>query len=199
MTVAFCVNINTIEVLIMTEEYLSQRAFAQLPEVGVSNVRINKLVKEGRIPTVDGKIPKTAGISAWQTCRVNGFENAAKGGHKGGRNARKNKANESMRDDGDEDASDPVWGPRFNKAKALEKEAMAKKREFELEVDKGNYVHIDEIKAEASDLAATLRQKIFSLAPIIATQAEGKNANQIERIVEIELNEALKELQNMGE
>lgn len=177
----------------MNEEYLSQRQFALLPEVGLSAARINVLVKAGRIPLVDGKVPKHAGIKALKDNIVTGFENAATGGKKGGR-----KRTESTRDDDDAAPDDPTWGPRFNRAKALEKEAMAKKREFELEVDKGNYVHIDDLKAEASELAAVLRQKLFSLAPIIATQAEGKDANQIERIVEIELNEAMQSLQDMG-
>lgn len=175
----------------MTEEYLSQRAFAALPEVGVSHVRINKLIKEGRLPTNEnGKIPKSEGIEAWKTCRVIGFEKAAEGGKRGGYNARKPKDEDSIEDAGN-------YTDRLNKAKTRKEEALAEHKILELAVLKKEYIKISEVKEDAQKLAAMIRQKIISVAPIIAANAEGKNSNQIQRIVEIELNEALKDLQKL--
>lgn len=186
----------------MTEEYLSQRAFAALPEVGVSHVRINKLIKEGRLPTnEDGKIPKEEGIKAWSTCRVAGFEKAAEAGKKFGGDPKKTKNNgpaRSLDRDDDEDA-DGEWGARYNKAKTLEKEEMARKRRFDNEVEEGRYVLKSEVKQEASALAGMIKQKLISIAPIVAVTAEGKTGLQIQKIVEFHINEALKQLQEMGQ
>lgn len=194
----------------MQEEYLSQRAFAALPEVGVSHVRINKLIKEGRIPTNDdGKIPKNAGIEAWKTCRVIGFEKAGAAGKKYGGDPRKTKKEvrgfrHDQIEDHDEDDSDDEepkksdLGARYNKAKTLEKEWMARRRQLDYEVELGKYVLVEEVKAEASKLAAMVRQQIISVSPAIAARAEGKTITQIQRIVEEELNIALEQLQKIG-
>ena len=176
----------------MTEEYLSQRAFAALPEVAVSHVRINKLIKEGRLPTNEnGKIPKLKGIEAWKNCRVVGFEKAGEAGAKfGGAKAKKTETTE------EEGGNYTV---RLNKAKTEKEESLAEYKKIELAILKKNYILIADVKEDAQKLAALIRQKIISVAPIIAANAEGKNSNQIQRIVEIELNEALKDLQKLGE
>lgn len=184
----------------MQEEYLSQRAFAALPEVGVSHVRINKLIKEGRIPTnADGKIPKNAGIEAWKTCRVVGFEKAAAAGAKYGGDPKKTKNRSGMTRsvDDDEPVDSTDLGARYNKAKTLEKEEMARKRRFENDVEEGKYVLKSDVRAEASELAGSVKQKLISIAPIIAVTAEGKTATQIQKIVEKHINEALGMLQEL--
>lgn len=174
----------------MTEEYLSQRAFAALPEVAVSHVRINKLIKEGRLPTNEnGKIPKLKGIEAWKNCRVVGFEKAGEAGAKfGGAKAKKTETTEEGGN----------YTVRLNKAKTEKEESLAEYKKIELAILKKNYILIADVKDEAQKLAAMIRQKIISVAPIIAANAEGKNSNQIQRIVEIELNEALRDLQKLG-
>lgn len=178
----------------MSEEFLSQRAFAALPEVGVSHVRINKLIKEGRIPTNEsGKIPKEQGINAWNSCRVIGFEKAAIAGAKYGGSKQKKepeKENEESPEKGN-------YSARLNKAKAEKEEILAEQKKLELAILKRDYIQIAEVKDDAQKLAALIRQKIISVAPIIAANAEGKTSNQIQRIVEIELNEALRDLQKL--
>lgn len=175
----------------MTEEYLSQRAFAALPEVGVSHVRINKLIKEGRLPTnADGKIPKSKGVEAWKTCRVIGFEKAGAAGAKFGGAKSKKQQEETNPEQGN-------FTERLNKAKTIKEEALAEHKKLELSILKRDHILISEVKEEAQKLAAMIRQKIIAVAPIIGVNAEGKNSNQIQRIVEIELNEALKDLQKL--
>ena len=208
MLMPFCVTINAIKgVVTMTEEYLSQRAFAALPEVAVSHVRINKLIKEGRLPTNEnGKIPKQKGIEAWKTCRVAGFEKAGKAGAKFGgyhKTTKNNGPARSLDDDYDPDAdddvdlNDPQWTPRLNKAKAIVQEQLAIKRKFENEVEQGKYVLKSDVRQEASHLASEIKQALISIAPIIAVTAEGKKALQIQKIVEKNLNEVLKQLQKV--
>lgn len=185
----------------MTEEYLSQRAFAALPEVGVSHVRINKLIKEGRLPTSEnGKIPKSKGIEAWKTCRVIGFEKAGAAGAKYGGPKVKAKPETEDENGDDEDEEAPAKGNysgRLNKAKAEKEEVLAEHKKLELAILKRDYILIAQVKDDAQKLAAMIRQKIISVAPIIAANSEGKNSSQIQRIVEIELNEALKDLQKL--
>lgn len=191
----------------MTEEYLSQRAFAALPEVAVSHVRINKLIKEGRLPTNEnGKIPKQKGIDVWKNCRVIGFEKAAKAGAKFGGDPKKTKNNGPSRsldedhhldEDDDADVNDPQWTPRLNKAKAIVQEQLAIKRKFENEVEQGKYVLKSDVRQEASHLASEIKQALISIAPIIAVTAEGKKALQIQKIVEKNLNEVLRQLQKV--
>ncbi len=174
----------------MNEELLSARAFATL--VDKSNVYISRLVKAGKIPTIDGKIPRETGLKAYHSSKRAGYENIS---------ARFEKEKATAAE------SKPVLtgmdgikaNEQYNKARAIEKTLMVKLKEIELKEAQGLLVPIEQVKADAEEIAIMVRQKILSVAPIIATQAEGKTASQIERIVEIELNEAMKELQNHGD
>jgi hypothetical protein len=57
----------------MADELLSHRAFAAL--VGCSNVWVSKQVKSGKLPTdASGKIPKAAGLVAFQAAQVVGYD-----------------------------------------------------------------------------------------------------------------------------
>lgn len=185
----------------MTDELLTQAQFALL--VGVSAPRINKLVKSGRIPLVNKKIPKEAGLSAWNNREI-GFEKAAVAGKKHGGDPRTTKKeikgfdHDKLEEDNDDVApQDSDLGARYNKAKTEEKEWMAKKRELEYLVEKKKYIPVSDVKHEMQTLAGLIKQKLLSTAVVIATRSEGKNINQIQRIAEIEINEALKELQKL--
>lgn len=189
----------------MQEEYLSQRAFAALPEVGVSHVRINKLIKEGRIPTNDdGKIPKNAGIEAWKTCRVVGFEKAGEAGKKYGGDPRKTKkAVRGFRhdqihgeDEDDEAPQDSDLGARYNKAKTEEKEWMARRRRLDYEIEKKKWVLVEDVKREAGEVAAELVKQFSSLPARISVSLENKEASFIQQALENELNEIIKVLHN---
>jgi hypothetical protein len=188
----------------MEDEYLSQRAFAALPEVGVSHVRINKLINQGRLPTNEnGKIPKLAGIEAWKTCRVLGFEKAAVAGAKHGGNPRTTKKqirgydhDNPDNDDDDAPPQDSDLGARYNKAKTLEKEWMAKRRQLDYEIEKKKWVLVDDVKREAAEVASELVKKFSSLPSRVSVTLENKDANYIQDILEHELNEIIKGLHN---
>ena len=146
------------------------------------------------------------GIEAWKTCRVAGFEKAGKAGAKFGgyhKTTKNNGPARSLDDDYDPDAdddvdlNDPQWTPRLNKAKAIVQEQLAIKRKFENEVEQGKYILKSDVKQEASELAGMIKQKLISIAPIIAVTAESKTATQIQKIVERHINEALKQLQGL--
>ena len=180
-------------------ELLSARAFAKL--VGNSNVYISRLVKEGRLPTINGKIPQAEGLIA--------YEENKKPGYDGNRelNAAKRQQPQIIIQKEELPPPDPIKtgtsaaksNEAYNKARAYEKTVQAKIKDIELKRLQGELVPIAEVKEDAQKLAALIRQKIISVAPIIAANAEGKTSNQIQRIVEIELNEALKDLQKLGE
>ena len=180
-------------------DLLSARAFAKL--VGNSNVYISRLVKEGRLPTINGKIPQAEGLIA--------YEENKKPGYDGNRelNAAKRQQPQIIIQKEELPEPEPIktgtsaakTNEKYNKARAYEKTVQAKIKDIELKRLQGELVPIAEVKEDAQKLAALIRQKIISVAPIIAANAEGKTSNQIQRIVEIELNEALKDLQKLGE
>ena len=180
-------------------ELLSARAFAKL--VGNSNVYISRLVKEGRLPTINGKIPQAEGLIA--------YEENKKPGYDGNRelNAAKRQQPQIIIQKEELPEQEPIKtgtsaaksNEQYNKARAYEKTVQAKIKDIELKKLQGELVAVSDVKDEAQKLAAMIRQKIISVAPIIAANAEGKTSNQIQRIVEIELNEALKDLQKLGE
>ena len=180
-------------------ELLSARAFAKL--VGNSNVYISRLVKEGRLPTINGKIPQAEGLIA--------YEENKKPGYDGNRelNAAKRQQPQIIIQKEELPEPEPIKtgtsaaksNEQYNKARAYEKTVQAKIKDIELKKLQGELVAVSDVKDEAQKLAAMIRQKIISVAPIIAANAEGKTSNQILRIVEIELNEALRDLQKLGE
>lgn len=178
-------------------ELLSARAFAKL--VGNSNVYISRLVKEGRLPTINGKIPQAEGLIA--------YEENKKPGYDGNRelNAAKRQQPQIIIQKEELPEPEPIKtgtsaaksNEQYNKARAYEKTVQAKIKDIELKKLQGELVAVSDVKDEAQKLAAMIRQKIISVAPIIAANAEGKTSNQILRIVEIELNEALRDLQKL--
>ena len=178
-------------------ELLSARAFAKL--VGNSNVYISRLVKEGRLPTINGKIPKDDGLIA--------YEENKKPGYDGNRelNARNRQQPQIIIQKEELPDPEPIKtgtsaaksNEAYNKARAYEKTVQAKIKDIELKKLQGELVAVSDVKDDAQELAAMIRQKIISVAPIIAANAEGKTSNQILRIVEIELNEALRDLQKL--
>lgn len=178
-------------------ELLSARAFAKL--VGNSNVYISRLVKEGRLPTINGKIPKDDGLIAYEENKKPGYDNTRE------LNAAKRQQPQIIIQKEELPPPEPIKtgtsaaksNEAYNKARAYEKTVQAKIKDIELKKLQGELVEVAAVKEDAQKLAAMIRQKIISVAPIIAANAEGKTSNQIQRIVEIELNEALKDLQKL--
>lgn len=185
-------------VIKMSNELLTQGEFAKL--VGVSAPRISKLVKAGRIPLVDKKIPKEAGLTAWNNKHI-GFERAAEAGKKFGgdpRTTKNNSIRQSLDEDDDVAPDDSDLGKRYNLAKTLEKEEMARKRKFENEVEQGKYVLKSNIEREAATIAAEMVKAFMGIPSRISVSLENKEASYIQEALEHELNEVIKVLHENG-
>lgn len=194
-------------------QLLSQRQFAK--EIGRSHVWVKKLVDQGKIPTVDGKIPLQEGLKAYEASQQLGYEanreNAAKQRTK---NPAKPKAEpkpkkpkaepkqEPKFDLPDDDEMLPATGmvsvdkvaQMFNRAKLAEKTFQAKLKELDFKEKQGNLLPKDVIEADASATAEELRGLLFSISPRIAPICEGKPAREIEVIIENAINDALNAL-----
>ena len=188
---------------------LSQREFAK--EIGRSHVWVSKLVKSGKLPTKDGKIPLEAGLQAYNDSQQLGYEGNREHAAKQRAQAAKSKTaaqKQQKRADPDiqipdDDESLPTTGiitndkvaQQFNRAKTAEKTFMAKLRELEYKEKQGLLIPKEQIEADAAATAEELRGLLFAIGPRIAPICESKPAREIEVIIEEAINEALTSLQ----
>lgn len=185
-------------------QLLSQRQFAK--EIGRSHVWVKKLVDQGKIPTVDGKIPLQEGLKAYEASQQLGYEanreNAAKHRTKNPAKPKAEPKQEPKFDLPDDDEMLPATGmvsvdkvaQMFNRAKLAEKTFQAKLKELDFKEKQGNLLPKDVIEADASATAEELRGLLFSISPRIAPICEGKPAREIEVIIENAINDALNAL-----
>lgn len=187
---------------------LSQREFAK--EIGRSHVWVSKLVKAGKLPVVNGKIPLEAGLKAYQSSQQLGYDANRDHGQK-------------QRDKAAEKAAKPVSKPinqeiavtlpadddqlpttsgitsdkvtaAFNRARLAEKTFMAKLKELDYKEKQGLLITKDEVEADAAAIAEELRGLLFAIGPRIAPICEGKSAREIEVIIEEAINDSLSAL-----
>ena len=180
-------------------EKLSQRAFAK--HVGCSPSWINKLVKSGKIPLdAKGKIDVAVGMKAYEASQQPGYENNRE-------HAKKQRAASKSKKSGGQDVELPDDAPltggnatvekvnqAFNKARLAEKTFMAKLRELEFKEKQGLLIPKEVVEADAANTAEELRGLLFAIGPRIAPLCEGKQARQIEAIIEEAINDALQAL-----
>lgn len=167
----------------MADEFVSQAEFAR--QVGVTAQRINKLVKDGRIPVnADKKIPIKAGFKAFDKIQKNA-------------KAFKEIYSKTILP---EDDNAPMSGSTskamnvteaFNKARLAEKTYQAKLKEIEYKLKTGELVESQKVRADAQATASALRDRLMSTPVRIAGLCEGRTAREIEEIIEDALNEAL--------
>lgn len=195
------------------DEYVSQKAFAE--KVGRSAVWINRLVKQGKLPSNEkGKIPLKAGLVAFEAAKVPGYDgNRAWGEQQRKAGKAKKAAKKAVKqpqevlvdlpDDpesilGDMDVNNLTIAEineQFNRAKLAEKTYQARLKELEYKEASGQLIPIGDVEADAASTGAEVRERLLSIAPRIAGVCEGKTAREIERIVEDAVNEALEGLQ----
>lgn len=187
---------------------LSQREFAK--EIGRSHVWVSKLVKSGKLPVIDGKIPLEAGLKAYKDSQQLGYEANREHGQKQREEAAK-KENKpvstpkqqdhaiSLPDD-DEPlpttsslTSDKVTAA-FNRARLAEKTFMAKLKELDFKEKQGLLIPKDQVEQDAAAIAEELRGLLFAIGPRIAPICEGKPAREIEVIIEEAINDSLTSL-----
>lgn len=195
-------------------EYVSQREFAK--HIGRSHVWVNRLVKEGKIPSNDkGRIPLQDGLRAYEASQQPGYDANRAHGEKQRRAAkkttRKTAAKKSAASktlpvqtlpDDDDDAPLPSSGfvpvekinAAYNKARLAEKTFQAKLKELEYQEAKGQLIPIDVVKSDAAHAGTEIREKLSSIGARIASICEGKTAREIEGIIDDAINEALEAL-----
>lgn len=185
---------------------LSQRAFAK--EIGRSNVWVSKLVKQGKLPLIDGKIPLEDGLKAYEASQQVGYEtnrelNAQKRQAKSKpkttkKTTEKKKPEEqfTIPDDDQLTSTGTVSVDRvsaaFNKARLAEKTYQAKLRELEFKEKQGLFISKEEIESDAKNTAEELRGMLIAIPAQIADLCEGKEAREIEGIIEDAINDAMK-------
>lgn len=192
-------------------EYLSARKFAEL--VGVSNVQISKLVKQGRLPTNEkGQIPRNEGLAAYESSKRLGYENnrehnakvrAASKAKKPSK-AEQNKSPppvappSDVNGDGDDvplAPSDTRISKRaadmYNVARAKKETENAKLAELKRRQIEGELVERSAVQAEAAQVWSEVREQLLAIPPRVAPVCEGKTAREIENLIDAEINMAI--------
>lgn len=194
-------------------ELLSQRQFAE--KIGRSHVWVSKLVKQGKIPLVNKKIPLEEGLKAYEASQQLGYEGNREHAESQRKKAAPKKdkpetkaktvkkksepqSNDSF-DMPDDDDVLPSTGTvsvdkvaqMFNRAKLAEKTFQAKLKEMDFKEKQGLLLPKDVTEADAAATAEELRGLLFSIGPRIAPICEGKPAREIEVIIENAINDAL--------
>lgn len=191
---------------------LSQREFAE--HIGRSHVWVNRLIKQGKIPVVDGKIPLEEGVKAYEASKQVGYEANRAHGEKQRQEAAKKKEKASGASSATkkkkrempptttipgDDETMPMTGnvaadkvaAAFNKAKLAEKTYQAKIKELDYKEKQGLLIAKETVEADAAQTAEELRGLMFSIPPRIAPLCEGRPAREIESIIDEAINEAL--------
>lgn len=79
----------------------------------------------------------------------------------------------------------------YNKARAQKTLHEARIKELEFRQKAGELVDIEAVRADATEAAAEIRAKLFSIPSRLAVLLEGKKSQEIEYILMIEINDAL--------
>lgn len=183
-------------------ELLSQRKFAEL--IGRSNVWVSRLVKDGKLPTVDGKIPKDEGLAAYQASQRLGYDANREHGEKQRKKSKKN--DQSPPDEPitlpDDDEPLPTTGmvsvdkvsQAYNRARLAEKTYQAKLKELQYKQEQGQLIPIDQVRQDAESTAVELSGLLNAIAPRIAPLCEGRPAREIEAVIDEAISEAMNSL-----
>lgn len=168
---------------------LSQRAFAA--EVGKDQSWVRRWLAAGKLPRDKyGKIPLEAGKKAAALIES---EQAAK---KRKADAKKLMGKDVMQAAGDSaDGDDTLIGVEgelsagevvkaFNRARMEEKRAQAELKKIELEIKRGDFVSVDEVKADATAIASLVRERALSMPARFAGLCEGRTQREIESVLE---------------
>lgn len=90
-----------------------------------------------------------------------------------------------------EDRSPEELYAEFQVARTEERKAKARLKQLELAKIQGEMFDKDTIEADAAAVAAEMRSALFSMAARVAVVCEGRNAREIQRIIEDEVSTTL--------
>ena len=177
-----------------TERYLSQRAFAR--EVGLSHTRIQQMIKSGKLPTKNGKVPLEEGMQVI-------FRETAKEAERSMAQAEDGFAELPVDEEPfDKDLdnlenqinSDPEGV--FLKARAKEQFYKAKQREAEYLQQIGDLIPADVVENEIVRVFSEARAKLVNIPAQVAGRCENRPPREIEDIISTEINNALEAFQS---
>jgi phage terminase Nu1 subunit (DNA packaging protein) len=151
-------------------ELVSQRKFAEIIRTSAQNV--NKLVKSGKLPTAKGKIPLDKGLAAYELIKNNSDTNSMS-------SAIQDSAN---------------IGVALAKTKLAKEGYLAKLKQLEYQKLKGEYIAVSEVEQDAQRTATLIRTQLLSLPSRLSLMLEDKPALEIQAILEDEVNNLLKKL-----
>lgn len=164
----------------MDDVNVSVRGFAR--EVGISHVRVLKLLKEGRLPrNEDGTIPLRAGIEAYKKIAE-----------------KKSSKAKRVVPGGVPDPSESVnINVALNKAKLAEKTYTARLKELEYKIKTGEILLKADVEADARMLAERVKTRLLAVPSRISAMCEGRIARDIEEIMADAINDAMRDLQKL--
>ena len=190
-------------------ESIGVREFAR--QVGCSHVLILNLIKAGKMPqNEDGSIPLDEGLIAYEN-RKKKKEPKEKDPKKKKTAPKKRKSPKKIKelpdDDPPEDGEESTYTAtkltseklinardittQFNKARLAEKTYQAKLREIEYKLKKGELVTRADVEADASAVAAEVRERLFSIPVRISALCEHQPARKIEEVMTDAIQDAL--------
>ena len=169
--------------LISIAEYAASRKARGL--IGGSRQAVHKAIKTGRIAMVDGKIDAAKADRAWSgnTSTVQ-QERGAGGGVRSSAEAVGATQGEAVEGEGE----------RYIDARARKETAQADMAEIEAAKLRGEVASVEDFEKFWSDLAASFRARLMTLAPTVAPLVVGKTLPEAMEIIQAKVYEALSEL-----
>lgn len=150
-------------------KFVTQAEFAE--RIGKSRSAVNQLVKRGKIPLVNGKIPLDEALAAYKLVGKDGT----------------NKPTEITGDVAN-------IAVATKKAELVKKTAEAKIAQLELQERERKLIKVEDVEVDARRVAETVRALLLSLPNRVALSLEMRAANEIQAILDDEINQVLTKL-----
>lgn len=163
------------------DDIISQSKFAKL--VGTSQQSISKLIKTGKITTINGKVVKSKALKEYQI-------------HKLG--TPKVVFSSKQRNDFDVNSESEDDGKKLLKAKAEKETQLAELNRLKVEKEHGRLIEIEDVLNQCNKAMEIVRNELLNLPSRIALVLEGKTAHEIQLKLEDEINHAMQSLFDLG-
>lgn len=158
---------------------VSMREFAR--QVGRSVSWVSGKCKAGELPLIDGKIPLKEGLQTFKALvKAEQIQKAKRHTSRA-----TSEVFRESNDDGDHFvASSLNVHEAFNKARLAKEVATAKIKDLEYKKLKGEYVSVEEVKADAREAAAMLRSFALSAPTRYSVLLENRTQREAEEVIE---------------
>jgi len=160
----------------------------------VSRQRIGQLVKSGDLPTTEGRLlwPQVRDLILARRATFGGKSTAhpSSSGPDAAPAAPDSSALSRTRRETEDATND---AQRYAKARADREEIKARQAALGLAEQEGNLIPVDEVRADAVAVLASVRASLLGLPGQVALRCEGKSAPEIEGVLGDAVNELLAE------